>query len=306
MLLYEQNNAQPKTEQELIEKMSNAGIDFEPDTKVSYSNSNFALLTFILEKIYRKPYSELLEEKITIPLGLKNTYYGKKVNIKDNECNSYQYNFNGWEIESETDISLLLGAGGIVSTTIDLTLFSDALFNGKLITLNSLKQMQTLKDNMGIGLLPTTFHNKVSFGQSGRIDCFISFFSHSLADNISIAIITNGINHSFSDATSAILRAVFNMPFDIPEFNHELDENLDKYLGIYSSEQIPFKMSIIKNNGKLIGRLQAAGQGAFILEATGKDKFEHASAGIIVEFNPADKTMVFKQWEGVVNFVRED
>ncbi len=297
-------NTQSKTEQELIKIISNAGSDFEPDTKLGYSNSNFALLTFVLEKIYRKPYSEMLEEKIIRPTGLKNTYYGRKINSKDNECNSYQYN-DGWKIDSETDMSLLLGVGGVVSNPVDLTLFSDALFNGKMISMNSLKQMQTLKDYWGMGLLPIPFHNKVSYGKTGNIDSFISFFSHSLADNVSIAFTSNGVNYNVGDVIMTTLSAVFNKPFEIPEFKtyYVTDEDLNKYSGIYSSEQIPLKFTIIKDNGKLKGQL--TGQIPFLLEATGKDKFENATHGVFLEFNSADKTMVLKQG-GVVKFVRED
>jgi CubicO group peptidase (beta-lactamase class C family) len=120
----------PKTEQELIEMITASGSDFEPDTQVDYINSAFILLTVILEKLYQKPYPELLAEKIIKPLGLKNTYYGGKINIEKNECNSYIYD-EFWEKEPETDLSIVLGAAAIVSTPIDLTRFSDALFNGK-------------------------------------------------------------------------------------------------------------------------------------------------------------------------------
>jgi CubicO group peptidase (beta-lactamase class C family) len=54
-------NTRPKTEQEMIEIISKGGSDFEPDSKASYSNSNFVLLTFILEKIYQNTYSNIIE-----------------------------------------------------------------------------------------------------------------------------------------------------------------------------------------------------------------------------------------------------
>ena len=81
------------------------------------------------------------------------------------------------------------------------------------------------------------------------------------------------------------------------------DENLDKYLGVYSSVQIPLKLTITKVNGQLFG--QATGQTSFPLEAIEQDKFKFEMAGIIMEFNPTDKKMVFKQGGGVYHFVRE-
>ena len=298
-------NTQPKTEQELIEIISNAGSEFEPDSRTNYSNSGFVLLTFILEKIYQKPYLKLLEEKIINPIGLRNTYYGKKISINDNECNSYKYS-EDWKKETETDMSIPLGAGGIVSTPVDLTLFNDALFNGKLVSTNSINQMKTIKERIGMGLFQMPFYDKAGFGHGGSIDGFVSTFAYFPDSNISFAFITNGINYNNNDIAIAILSAVFDKPFNIPEFKtfHITDEELDKYLGVYSSGQLPLKMTITKVNGQLFG--QGIGQPDFPLEATEKDKFEFVRAGIILEFNPTDKTMVLKQGVGVFNFVRED
>ena len=39
----------PKSEAELVEIISKGGSDFEPNSKAEYSNSNYVLLTFILE-----------------------------------------------------------------------------------------------------------------------------------------------------------------------------------------------------------------------------------------------------------------
>ena len=204
-------NTQPKTEQEMVEIITSGGSDFEPDAKASYSNSNFVLLTFILEKIYKKPYSELLEEKIIKPTGLKNTYYGKKINTKDNECNSYRY-AEGWKISTETDMSIPLGAGGIVSTPVDLTVFSEALFNGKMLSINSLQQMKTIKGHLGMGLIQIPFYGKLSFGHNGGIDGFGSLFGYFPDDNITFAFVANGINCKMNDVAIAILSAVYNKP----------------------------------------------------------------------------------------------
>ena len=298
-------NTLPKTEREMIEIISDAGIDFEPDSKTSYSNSNFVLLTYILEKIHKKPYAEILEEKIIEPVGLKNTYFGKKINIKNNECNSYKYE-DGWKPESETDMSIPLVAGGVVSAPGDLNLFGEALFNGKLISANSLRQMKTVKERFGQGLIQMPFYDKTGFGHTGGIDGFGSMFVYFPDDKISFAYTANGINYNGNDIAVAVLSAVYDKPFEIPEFKtyNVSDEDLDKYTGVYSSEQIPLKITVTKVDDKLIG--QATEQPSFPLEATEKDKFEFNPAGIVLEFNPTDKTMILKQAGGIFNFTKED
>jgi hypothetical protein len=64
---------------------------------------------------------------------------------------------------------------------------------------------------------------------------------------------------------------VYGKPFDIPEFKtyQIIDEELDKYLGVYASAQIPLTMTKTKVNGKLFG--QSNGQPSFPLKATEKD-----------------------------------
>ncbi|MDB4582053.1 hypothetical protein N9164_02770 [Draconibacterium sp.] len=52
------------------------GSDFEPDNKAEYSNSNFVLLTFILEKVCNKTYGEILEEIIIKTIGAKTSLIG--------------------------------------------------------------------------------------------------------------------------------------------------------------------------------------------------------------------------------------
>ncbi|MBN1924446.1 MAG: beta-lactamase family protein [Prolixibacteraceae bacterium] len=297
-------NTQPKTEKEMIAIIAEGGSDFEPDSKFQYSNSNFVLLSYILEKCFRKPYSQLLKEYITEPVGLENTYFGEGINTSGKECKSYTYN-ETWKLEPETDISIPMGAGGIVTSPKDLIKFSDALFNGKLLKKESLEKMKTLKDNFGIGLYQIPFYDKTGYGHTGGIDGFYSVFSHFAHGNVSFALISNGSNYNNNNISIAVLSAVYNRPYDFPDFTtiDVSSEDLDKYLGVYSSEQLPMKITVSKENKTLIA--QATGQSSFPLEATEKDKFKYDQAGIVLEFNPAEKTMILKQGGGIFLFKKE-
>ncbi|TVR80968.1 MAG: class A beta-lactamase-related serine hydrolase [Chitinophagaceae bacterium] len=297
-------NTVEKTESELVEIITKGGSDFEPDAKADYSNSNYLLLTFILEKVFEKSYAELLEEYITSPIQLENTFLGGPINIQNNE--SYSYRFTGhWEPETETDISIPLGAGGIISTAADVVKFSDALFSGKLLKAESLKQMKTLKDNFGIGLFQIPFYDYIGLGHTGGIDGFTSVFSYFPEGNISYALVSNGTNFNNNDISIAVLSAIFNRPYDIPEFNtYEVNaEDLEQYLGVYSSVQLQLKITIIKESNTLIA--QATGQSSFPLEAMKKDKFKFDPAGVVIEFNPSENILILKQGGGEFPFVKE-
>ena len=297
-------NTQPKTEKEMIEIIAKGDSDFNPDSKAEYSNSNFVLLTYILEKTFTKSYSDLLQEFIVKPIGLKNTYVFGKINPSNNECKSYSFS-GSWKTETETDFTVPLGAGAITSTSSDLTKFADALFSGKLLTNESLEIMKTIKDGYGIGLFQIPFYKSIGYGHTGGIDGFSSVYSYFLDDKISYALISNGTNTNNNDISIAVLSAVYDKPYEIPVFTTFTltSEDLDKYLGVYASKQIPMKITISKDGNTLIA--QGTGQPAFPIEATEKDKFKFDQAGAKFEFNPTAKTMILFQGGGQINFTKE-
>lgn len=298
-------NTQPKTERELLEKIKKGGSVFKPNSKAEYSNSNFILLTYILEKTYSKSYADLIQEYIAKPLDLINTSVFGKIEPLKNE--SYSYKWTGtWELEPETDFTIPLGAGAILSTPTDLTKFGDALFTGKLLQAESLEKMKNIKDGYGLGLFPINFSEKRGYGHTGGIDGFTSAFVNFPNDKLSYALISNGANFNNNNISIAVLNAVFNQPYEIPVFTEYklTSEDLDMYLGVYASSLVPMKITITKNENTLIA--QATGQPSFPLQATEKNKFKFEQAGLNLEFNPTEKTVTLFQGGGQVVFTKED
>ncbi len=301
---YEDWNTKQMTEKEMIAIIAKGGSDFEPGSKGKYCNSNYVVLTYILEKTFKKPYSELVQTYIAKPLGLKNTYFGGKINTENNESKSYTF-AETWKALPETDMSIPMGAGGMVSTPGDLILFSEALFKGKLLKKESLEAMKTLEDKFGRGLFMMPFMDNTGYGHAGNIDGFNSSFTYYSDGDISFAMTSNGRNYSGNAIALTILSAVFNEPYDIPEFKTYTvsPEALEQYSGTYSSAEIPVKMTVVKENGTL--QLQTPGQPAITLEASAKDQFRFDKAGLILEFNPMEKTMLLKQKGGNFTFTKE-
>lgn len=285
---------EPKSETQMIEIITNGKSDFEPNSKADYSNSNYVLLSYILEKTYKKTYKELVTAKIIKPLGLKNTYFGGKTNIQNNE--SYSYSFEDkWKKENETDMSIPMGAGAIISNPTDLVVFIENLFAIKIISSNSLEQMKTISDNYGMGIFQMPFYDKKSFGHTGGIDGFGSMLSYFPDDKLAVALTSNGRIYENNNVMIGVLSIYFNKSFQIPTFNTiELKtEDLDKYLGEYSKEDFPLKINITKVDNRLFA--QATGQSAFPLEAIEKDIFEFSAANITIEFNPKENQLTIIQ-----------
>lgn len=72
-------HTQPKNRHDLVDSIAKGGSDFPPGTKALYSNSNYVLLSFILEDVYHQPYGEILTGKIIQPLHLKHFQFGDKM-----------------------------------------------------------------------------------------------------------------------------------------------------------------------------------------------------------------------------------
>lgn len=288
-------NTKPQSKSELIEMISKYESVFEPNSKSEYSNSNYVLLSFILEKVYGKTYKGILQEKITNQIGLQDTYFGKPAEMKDNETFSYSYLVD-WVKSTETDMSIPLGAGSIVSTPRDLTQFSTALFGGRLISESSLKKMTTLTDRYGLGIFSTPYGDRTSYSHTGGIDAFVSILSHFPKENLSIAICSNGYNYENNDINLCVLSSYFkDRQFILPSFTliEISEELLTSYLGVYSTKEIPLKITITKQKGILFA--QGSNQPKMPLKAEGDHIFSFKQVDATFFFNIKDKSMLLKQ-----------
>jgi len=287
----------PHSHEDVLKKIIKNGTIFEPGEKAEYSNSGYVLLSYIAEKIDRKSFYNVLKNRITIPFKLENTYYGGKINTKGNEAQSYT-KLDNWTFDTETDMSVPAGAGAVVSNSTDVNSFFTQLFAGKIINKESLQQMKTLKDEFGMGLFSFPFNDKKAFGHTGGIDGFQSMSGHFPTENITITYLSNGVDLSLSvnDILIAALSAVFGEAYEIPTFKPTFevsDNDLDSYLGVYSSPSLPIKITITKKGKILFG--QATGQSSFPLEASEKHKFKFEPANVKLEFKPEESIMVFMQ-----------
>lgn len=107
---------------------------FEVGEKHQYSNTAYAMLTQIIEKITGQPFREYLEENIFGPIGMDNTLaYENGINEVSNRA--YGYTIDGTEIV-ETDQSkwsAVLGDGGIYSSLEDFYKWDQILYTDNLL-----------------------------------------------------------------------------------------------------------------------------------------------------------------------------
>src|SRR2546426_349054 len=268
-------NTTPITKDEMLALIAKATPDFEPDSKQSYSNSGYFLLGLIIEKLTGKPYEEALKERITSKIGLKDTYTATgSIDVNKNESLTYMNLGGDWKQVPETHPSILFGGGQIISTPNDLAKFIQALFDGKIVSKESLIQMKTIRDGEGLGMEPFTFAGKTFYGHAGGGDNYGAWLAYQPEEKLAVAYTTNAKVYPVKNIVSGVIDIYYNKPFEIPAFETIAvsPEVLDKYVGVYSSPEVPVKFTITRKGATLY--IQPNAESAAPLEATAQDKFQ--------------------------------
>ena len=108
-------------------------LHFAPNTEHRYCNSGYFILGEIIESVSEKKYGEFLNENIFKPLRMKNTFVNNGADI--DRAIGYDENWN------RNDYLMTTADGGLISTIEDLYLWDKALFENKLLNVNSKEQM---------------------------------------------------------------------------------------------------------------------------------------------------------------------
>ncbi|WP_289030903.1 serine hydrolase domain-containing protein [uncultured Paraglaciecola sp.] len=309
---YSEYMEQGKTKAEMVNLIEELGSDFEPDSKASYSNSAYVLLGFIIEDVTQDSYASQLQNRITARLNLKRTMFAGPIDLKANQAKSYTYESEYWVPATQTDMSIPFSAGAIISTPSEVGLFLTGLFNGKLISANSLDKMKEINQGYGRGLFKFPFYEKEIYGHTGGIDGFVSQAGYFPADNVAFTLTSNGLNYKLNDISIGLLSIYYGRPFDIPDFTQKpislSEKNLLKYEGVFSSKDIPLKITLTFRDGQLTA--QATGQGPLNLTPFSTSEFRFEPAGIVMLFgtdgDKVDYTKFrLKQGGGNYKFTKE-
>lgn len=99
------------------------------DRGFSYSNTNYALLALLIEKVSGQTYGQFLHTSFFEPLGMKNTY---AFTIADSARSLPSYFHNGRQYAFDF-LDLVYGDKNIYSTARDMLKFDQALNSGKFV-----------------------------------------------------------------------------------------------------------------------------------------------------------------------------
>lgn len=128
---YDYYNA-PRSEKDVIDQAASKAPEFKPGDRWDYSNTGYYLLSMIVAKRSGIPVGQFLEERIFRPLGMTSTY-AQTMPTKRLAATGYHSRSGKQTAQPPIAWSSTYGAGGIVSTLSDMTLWDNALYTEKLL-----------------------------------------------------------------------------------------------------------------------------------------------------------------------------
>ncbi len=179
--------------------MQQDSLYFEPGTEYRYSNTGYAILAMVVQKISGKSFSEFLRERIFIPLDMQTTVaFEKNVNLVSDRAFGYQTTESGFEPRDQSAYSAVLGDGGIYSNVHDLFLWDQALYGNAVLNdtlLTTAFTPATLKDgtptHYGCGWRIDTFFGYKRVHHTGQTCGFTTVIQRYPQARTSILVLTN-------------------------------------------------------------------------------------------------------------------
>jgi CubicO group peptidase (beta-lactamase class C family) len=108
---------------------------FVPGTAYRYSNTGYALLALIVEKVSGTSFATFLQTHIFKPLNMTTTVaFENGISTVKNRAFGHSFTNNSWELTDQSNSSAVLGDGGIYSNTLDLLKWISALWNYKVLS----------------------------------------------------------------------------------------------------------------------------------------------------------------------------
>jgi len=133
-------------EDDLLKTFTGKPLDFAPGTRYSYSNTGYLLLGRIASLVGRKPFDQLLQERILTPLGMTLTRFEPARGGPGLAEGYTQFGLGPSEVAIAEGRGWIGAAGGIWSTPDDLMKWDLALMDGKVVNAKSWKMMTTPRE----------------------------------------------------------------------------------------------------------------------------------------------------------------
>jgi CubicO group peptidase (beta-lactamase class C family) len=249
-------SAKPTNEQQVLDTIKKRGLSFSPGEKFSYSNSNYMLLAYVIQKVTHQPYETVLRTEIFQPLGMSQSGFDFTGLKGNNKAKGY-WNLSPAKTEEAPpgDSTEYIGSGEIYSTVRDLYKWHRALQSDKILGKALLQQAyQPFIGKYGYGWELDTMYKRNIVGHAGRMFGFECKMVRVPEDDVFIILLNNCSDKPLLQTIARnIMAIIYQQPYTLPAKPLTLnEETLNNYTGIYGNdEKLFFEVRLI--NGHLFG-----------------------------------------------------
>lgn len=278
------------TSEKLVLRFRDKALEFPPGEKMSYSNSGYVLLGYLIEKISGQPYSQYVQENIFRPLQMQDSGYDSNSAIIMHRASGYTPSDKGVMNAGYIDMTIPFSAGGLYSTAEDLARWEQGLFGGKVLSPTSLQKMTTpFLHNYAFGLAVTTLNGHRIIEHTGGIEGFNTALAYFPEDKLTVVVLSNLNGDAPLNIANKLAALAHGEGVVLPTERDEVSVTsaiLAKYVGVYEVDP-GFNLVMTLEDGKLM--TQATGQSKFQLFAESGTKFFLKVADAEVEFFTNEK-----------------
>lgn len=230
----------PQTTAALVEHAKKVPANSAPGTGYFYSNSNYHILAFIIEKVSGESYGDFLAQRIFKPAMMTNTAHrAKDETIVANLATGYSpAGTKEFERATYLDWTSKTGNGSIYSTADDLVRFHHALQAGLLLKPKMLELSYGFQNkNRRVGMF--WFHRE-RFGHrsvyvNGSSPGFKAHFERFIDDDATVVVLSNVYIAATSTIAEDLGAMLFGQPVnrDVPKPVPADENQLKRYAGTF-------------------------------------------------------------------------
>jgi CubicO group peptidase (beta-lactamase class C family) len=135
----------PHSLEQLVGAYASGNLLRDPGSKFDYNNADYLLLASIIEKVTGAEFERVLTQRILNPLEMKNTGMLSQSKVLPLLARTYFKKDESSPLRPDLPVfwENWSAAGGMYSTTDDLSIFAAALYGGRLLQQSSLRAMLT-------------------------------------------------------------------------------------------------------------------------------------------------------------------
>jgi CubicO group peptidase (beta-lactamase class C family) len=201
--------ATPAPVEQMLPRIQDAPLLFEPGQQFSYSLWDYYLLGLVVEQVSGQPYGDFLSERIFEPLDMTRTSYGP---LAADWAIGYA---NAGARADVMDPSIGFAAAGIVSTVEDLYRWDQALYTETLVPQATIDRVFSGQNPYGVtpnwdyGWKFTTIQGQAAMQNVGYIPGFIGHLTRFPDDRATVISLFNQEDVDLDFVTTVIFGKLF-------------------------------------------------------------------------------------------------